>query len=178
MAFEQAAVNFIDEEERARRRKGLYSVTYGSMGKAKTKLEPQQTQSSTRSSARSSAPTPLSEESAGFVSLDAKGIWLFKSLAPNVCEVTYVVTFQDNGNLPTSFTNAKIGQALNAATFLKDFYNRNGLTVDKEISDAFVKKIPTTINLITEEQMSIVERQMKSINYLDDKIWEPLPEGE
>jgi len=43
------------------------------------------------------------------------------------------VNIVDKGKIPTSLVNASIGRTLNAATFLKAFYERTGLVVDTEV---------------------------------------------
>jgi len=73
------------------------------------------------------------EQSLGVSQLETKGVWIITPLAQNVCEVTFVVNIVDKGKIPTSLVNASIGRTLNAATFLKAFYERTGLVVDTEV---------------------------------------------
>jgi len=62
------------------------------------------------------------------------------------------------GKIPIALVNAKMGSALNAITFLKAFYERNGLVVDAELRDKFVKEVPRTVNLFTAEQHLFVQQ--------------------
>ena len=73
------------------------------------------------------------EQSLGVSQLETKGVWIITPLAQNVCEVTFVVNIVDKGKIPTSLVNASIGRTLNAATFLKAFYERTNLVVDAEV---------------------------------------------
>ena len=70
----------------------------------------------------------------GVAQLETRGLWVITPLAQNVCEVTFVVNFVDKGKIPTSLVNANIGRALDALSFLKVFYERNGPVVDVEVS--------------------------------------------
>ena len=117
MAFEPAEIKHISER-RGRRK----------MAKKVAKLH-------TRTSDSSVHPTNDGEEeqSLGVAQLEAKGVWVIMPLAQNLCEVTFVVNIVDKGKIPTSLVNASIGRTLNAATFLKAFYERNGLVVDTEV---------------------------------------------
>ena len=73
------------------------------------------------------------EQNLGVVQLEAKGVWVITPHAQNVCEVTCVLNFVDKGKIPTSVVNANIGRALDALSFFKVFYERNGLVVDAEV---------------------------------------------
>ena len=114
------------------------------------------------------------EQSLGVAQLEAKGVWVITPLAQNLCEVTHVLNFVDKGKIPTSLVNASIGRALNPVTFLKAFYERNGLVVDAELRTEFVKNVPRTVNSITAEQQSFVQEEIDSIDYKDDTGWEKL----
>ena len=76
----------------------------------------------------------------GIVEKKSKGVWLIKSLAENVCEVVYVVTTVNKGKMPTSWVNYRIRRLLNASCFMRDFYERNGEVVDKEVSERALRK--------------------------------------
>ena len=90
---------------------------------------------SKRTSNSSVHPTNNGEEelSLGVTQLETKGAWIITPLAQNLCEVTLVTNIVDKGKIPTSLVNASIGRTLNAATFLKAFYERTGLVVDTEV---------------------------------------------
>ena len=117
MAFEPAEIKHISER-RGRRK----------MAKKVAKLH-------TRTSDSSVHPTNDGEEeqNLGVVQLEAKGVWVITPHAQNVCEVTCVLNFVDKGKIPTSVVNANIGRALDALSFFKVFYERNGLVVDAEV---------------------------------------------
>jgi len=117
VAFEPAEMNHISERRGRRRITNRWS------------------KKSTRTSDSSVHPTNNGEEeqSLGVAQLESKGVWVIALLAQNVCEVTFVVNLVDKGKIPTSLVNASIGSALNAATFLKAFYERTNLVVDAEV---------------------------------------------
>ena len=119
LAFEPAEIKHVSE------RKGRRRIT-----KKVAKVN-------TRKSDSSVHPTndgSKEEQSLGVAQLETKGVWVIVPIAQNLCEVTYVVNIVDKGKIPTSLVNANIGRALNAVTFLKVFYERNGLVVDAEVS--------------------------------------------
>ena len=45
-----------------------------------------------------------------FVSLKVTGVWTFRRLAENVCEVSYVCKLVDKGNIPAAIMNAQVGK--------------------------------------------------------------------
>ena len=120
MAFEPAEINFI-----SLKRKNRYSLP---SAKKVAKVN-------THTSDSSVHPTNDAREkqSLGVAQLESKGVWVIALIAQNVCEVTFVVNLVDKGKIPTSLVNASIGSALNAATFLKAFYERTNLVVDAEV---------------------------------------------
>ena len=75
------------------------------------------------------------EQSLGVVQLESRGVWVIKPLAQDLCEVMFVVNIADKGKIPTSLINANIGRAFDVVTIFKTFYERNGRTVDAEVSE-------------------------------------------
>ena len=71
----------------------------------------------------------------GVVQLQSKGVWVIKPLAQNLCDVTFVTNIIDEGKIPTSVVNSQIIRNLSLITFLKTFYERNGLEADAEVSE-------------------------------------------
>ena len=157
-AFEPAEINHISERKGRRR-----------ISKKEAKVN-------TRKSNSSVHPTNdgKEEQSLGVVQLETRGVWVITPLAQNLCEVTLVANIVDKGKIPTSLVNAKIGSALNVVAFLKEFYERSGLVVDKELRAEFVKNVPRTVHLITDEQELFVQQEIDSIDYKDDNGWEKL----
>jgi len=92
---------------------------------------------SKRTSNSSVHPTNNGEEeqNVGVTQLETKGVWIITPLAQNLCEIMFVVNIVDKGKIPTSLVNANIGRALDALSFLKAFYDRNGLVVDAEVRE-------------------------------------------
>ena len=60
---------------------------------------------------------------------------MIKPLAQNLCDVTFVTNIIDEGKIPTSVVNSQIIRNLSLITFLKTFYERNGLEADAEVSE-------------------------------------------
>ena len=118
MAFEPAKINFISEQ------------------KGRT-ISKKMSKSVTRPINTSVHPTNSKEgrQNIGIVQLETRGLWVITPLAQDLCEVTLVTNIVDKGKIPTSIINASIGRTLNAATFHKAFYERNGLVVDAEVSE-------------------------------------------
>jgi len=67
--------------------------------------------------------------------------------------------------------NNNIGRTLAVVDNIKEYFERNGATVDKEIRDIFVSKIPKAV--VTNPVREIVEEQPSKVKTNDDK-WEPL----
>jgi len=100
-----------------------------------------------------------------------KGVWVLKKLAPNVCEATIVQRTEDMGNIPIKIFNRNIGRFLKTLTGMYRHFQRNGVVVDKEIRDMFIRNIPRAI--VTEQVSDIVDEQLSKVDANDDK-WEPL----
>ncbi|GMI58993.1 hypothetical protein ScalyP_jg11017 [Parmales sp. scaly parma] len=73
-----------------------------------------------------------------FVSLKVTGVWTFRRLAENVCEVSYVCKLVDKGNIPAAIMNAQVGKALKPVFSISRFYDRKGGDVDEELREQFV----------------------------------------
>ena len=147
MAFEPAEINFISEK--MRRRKTVKKMA----------------NLNTRNSNSSVHPTNDGEEeqNLGVAQLETRGLWVITQMAQNVCEVTFVVNFVDKGKIPTSLVNANIGRALDALSFLKVFYERNGPVVDVEVSLRSARNSYSHLQSTTKQTHSIRIRLAHSL---------------
>ena len=100
----------------------------------------------------------------------AKGVWVIKSIAPNVCKATMVNRFEDTGKIPKKILNMNIGRSLSAINGVKNYFERNGLVVDKEVRDVFVNNIPKAF---VSSQVSEIIDELNSVNF-KDAMWMPL----
>jgi hypothetical protein len=85
-----------------------------------------------------------------------RGLWRFRPLAPNVCEVTYAGQAKMNGRIPLVLLNFRLRSSLNDVAELQAKYERKGVTVDAEIRGAF--RSPGLVSALTVEQQEIYER--------------------
>jgi len=122
-------------------------------------------------SLRSAAVAPLGVAEEKVIQVLAKGVWVIKSIAPNVCEATMVNRLEDTGKVPKRILNTYAGRSLRAMYDLKNYFKRNGLAVDKEVRDAFVNNIPKAV--VTSQVSEIID-ELSSVNFVDD-MWKPLP---
>jgi len=102
----------------------------------------------------------------------ATGVWIVKP-TPNVCEATFVNRLEDTGKAPKKILNTHIGRSLNALYGLKNYFERNGLVVDKEVRDAFVNNISKAV---VSSQVSEIVKKLNSVNFVDE-MWKPLPKN-
>ena len=63
---------------------------------------------------------------------------------------------------------------LNLIGFCKNFYARNGLIVDKEIRQSFVRRIPERLKQITREQQLFARELTRLIDVRESEGWEKL----
>ena len=123
------------------------------------------------SNKNSAAVAPLGVAEEKDVQVLATGIWIVRSIATDVCEVTFVNRIKDTGKIPTKIFNTQVGRSLNAIYGLKSYFERNGLVVDKEVRDVFVANIPKAV---VSSQVSEIVEELSSVNFNEDS-WEPLP---
>lgn len=107
----------------------------------------------------------------GHTQLKITGVCVLKRLARAVCEVTFVTQIVDGGGIPISLPNAKMEGTLSLVKFAKTTFERNGLAVDEELGVSFIEKIPSTIDLITDEQHAFVEQQQDLARTNDETLW-------
>ena len=93
------------------------------------------------------------------VQILTKGVWIIKPIAPNACEATLVQRVKDTGKIPKKVLNMHIGRTLNVIFYLKGYFERNGVVVDKELRNEFVRRIPEAI--VTNQLRKIVEEQVR-----------------
>ena len=100
-----------------------------------------------------------------------RGYWRIQSLAPSVCQVTYLVQADLGGSVPAALLNARIKGTLGFVQKMQVKFARNGKLVDKEMRDVFASPPPRAE--LSEEQMSVVE-DCKSLESEDGRGWETL----
>ncbi|GMH89344.1 hypothetical protein TL16_g11428 [Triparma laevis f. inornata] len=77
----------------------------------------------------------------GLIGGITKGAFFVKEVAENVCELTLVQYTNFKGTLPLTFLNMKLSSGLEIVAAAKSRYKRNNAIVDREIREAFVKKM-------------------------------------
>jgi len=142
MAFEPAEINHISEWWGFRRRtaklisrRHLLSSLSGSLSSKNPFIAKKISSRKNDSSVHPVINDGEEEQSLGVVQLESRGVWVIKPLAQDLCEVMFVVNIADKGKIPTSLINANIGRAFDVVTIFKTFYERNGRTVDAEVSE-------------------------------------------
>ena len=100
-----------------------------------------------------------------------KGVYMIKPIAPNVCEATFVNRLEDTGKIPKKIFSTQIGRSLRAVNDLKNYFERNGLVVDKEVRDVFVNNIPKAV---VSSQVSDIVEELSKVNF-NEEMWRPLP---
>ena len=101
----------------------------------------------------------------------ARGFWRFRPLAPNVCEVTYVVQVQLSGSIPNELLAMRRKKTLSLVQTVQDKYERKGRIVDAEMRAAFPN--PPPLAELNEEQRSVVEG-CRCLESEDGSEWETL----
>ena len=86
-------------------------------------------------------------------------------------QLTLVCHLADQGKMPRKILNMSVGRSLNVVYDLKRYFQRNGLTVDKEFRQSFINYIPKT--KFTGEQKDFVEEELQKVKLSDEK-WKPL----
>ena len=64
-----------------------------------------------------------------------------------------------------------VGRLLAVIYSLTGYFERNGVVVDKEIRDVFIRNIPRAV--VTDQVSDFVNEQLSKVDATDDK-WEPL----
>ena len=91
------------------------------------------------------------------VQLLVSGVWVFRRVAHNLCEITMVSHIKDEGNLGSSTQSSIVRSSLDVVNDLKFYFERNGLETDKELREEFICRIPSVVT--TRHQKSqILER--------------------
>ena len=126
------------------------------------------------SNLRSAAVAPLGVVEGKVVQILATGAWIIKLVAPDVCEAILVNRLEDTEKVPKKIFNTQItqiGRSLRAIYELKNYFERNGLVVDKEVRDVFVANIPKAV---ATSQVSDIVAELSSVNFIEE-MWRPLP---
>ena len=100
-----------------------------------------------------------------------KGVWVVKSVAPEVCEATLVQRIEDTGKVPRKILNSFVGRSLAVMSGVKGYFERNGLVVDKEVRGVFVNNIPKAV---VSNQVSEIVEELSKVNFVE-AMWKPLP---
>jgi len=101
----------------------------------------------------------------------SRGFFRFKSLAPSVCQVTYIVQAELGGSIPTALLNSQDKKRLSSVQTMQVKFERNGKLVDKEMLGMFAS--PPPLAELSKEQMSVVE-DCGSLESEDGREWETL----
>ena len=104
------------------------------------------------------------------VQILATGAWIIKPVVPNVCEATVVQRLEDAGKVPKKILNTYAGRSLRAMLDMKNYFERNGLVVDKEVRGVFVNNIPKAV---VSNQVSEIVDELRKVNFIDN-MWKPL----
>jgi len=92
---------------------------------------------------------------ANAIRAEARGFWIFKPLAPAVCEVTYFLQVKMGGSLPKQILAMRTKQTLGIVQATQDDFERNGKVVDSEMIAAFT--LPPKLSELNDDQRQIVE---------------------
>jgi len=122
------------------------------------------------SSLRSAAVAPLGVVEGKLVQVLVTGVYLMKTIAPYVCEAILVNRLEDTGNVPKKILNTYVGRSLRVIYDVKNYFERSGLVVDKEVRDVFVNNIPKAV--VSSQARDIVE-ELSKVNFVE-AMWEPL----
>ena len=109
---------------------------------------------------------------ANAIRTEARGFWIFKPLAPVVCEVTYFLQVKMGGSIPKQLIAMRTRLTLSSVQATQDDFERNGKVVDAEMFAAFSP--PPPLAELNDDQKLVVE----SCRYLeseDGREWDPLP---
>ena len=95
------------------------------------------------------------------VQLLSTGVWVVKGIAQNLCNITFVQRMEDKGKIPKSVLNND-SRSLEVVQQLKRYFERNGLIVDKEVRDVFVKNINETAVITSSVGTEIIQEQVNN----------------
>ena len=84
-----------------------------------------------------------------------RGFWLFKPLAPTVCQMTYVIQVNLGGSLPKQLLAMRTKQTLGVVQTTQEEFERNGREVDADMRSSFPQ--PPALGELSDEQKAIYE---------------------